>query len=78
MAPRSPSTWSSGVTTSLKTDFKAKDLIGKGSGESVQMGFQGQGWVLVQPSEGRIAAAAPAAGGGGGGAAGGIGGLLRG
>ncbi len=67
-------TWSSGVTTSLKTDFKAKDLIGKGSGESVQMGFQGQGWVLVQPSEGRIAAA-PAGGTRGGG---GLGGLLNG
>ena len=67
-------TWSSGVTTSLKTDFKAKDLIGKGSGESVQMGFAGQGWVLVQPSEGRIAAA-PAGGSSGGG---GLGGLLNG
>jgi uncharacterized protein (AIM24 family) len=69
-------TWSSGVTTSMKTDFNVKNLIGKGSGESVQMAFQGEGWVLVQPSEGRIVAAAP--GGGGGGAAGGIGGLLRG
>ena len=55
-------TWSSGVTSSLKTDFKAKNLIGRGSGESVQLAFQGQGWVLVQPSEGRIVA--PAAGGG--------------
>jgi uncharacterized protein (AIM24 family) len=72
-------TWSSGVSTSLKTDFKMKDLIGRSSGESVQMAFSGQGWVLVQPSEGRIASAAPAGGGGGGGgAAGGLGGLLRG
>lgn len=47
-------TWSSGVTTSIKTDFKMKNLIGRGSGESVQMAFQGQGWVLVQPSEGQI------------------------
>jgi uncharacterized protein (AIM24 family) len=69
-------TWSSGVQTSMKTDFKMKDLIGKGSGESIQMAFSGQGWVLVQPSEGRITAAAPA--GGGGGAAGGLGGMLRG
>jgi uncharacterized protein (AIM24 family) len=59
-------TWSSGVTTSIRTDFKMKDLIGKSSGESVQMAFGGQGWVLVQPSEGRIASA-PAAGGQGGG-----------
>ena len=59
-------TWSSGVSTSIKTDFKMKNLIGRGSGESIQMAFQGQGWVLVQPSEGRITAA-PASGGGGGG-----------
>jgi uncharacterized protein (AIM24 family) len=50
-------TWSEGVTTSMKTDFKMKNLMGRGSGESIQMGFQGQGWVLVQPSEGRIEAA---------------------
>jgi uncharacterized protein (AIM24 family) len=59
-------TWSSGVTTSLKTDFKAKNLIGRGSGESIQMAFQGQGWVLVQPSEGRVAVTGAQGGGGGG------------
>jgi len=47
-------TWSSGVQTGIKTDFKMKNLIGRGSGESVQMAFTGQGWVLVQPSEGRV------------------------
>ncbi|HEY8865610.1 MAG TPA: AIM24 family protein [Solirubrobacteraceae bacterium] len=57
-------TWSSGVTSSLRTDFKAKNLIGRGSGESLQVAFQGQGWVLVQPSEGRVV---PTTGGGGGG-----------
>jgi uncharacterized protein (AIM24 family) len=59
-------TWSSGVTTGIRTDFKMKNLIGRGSGESVQMSFTGQGWVLVQPSEGRVTAAAPASSGGGG------------
>jgi uncharacterized protein (AIM24 family) len=59
-------TWSQGVSTSIKTDFKMKDLMGRSSGETVQMGFSGQGWVLVQPSEGRIAAA-PQTGGSGGG-----------
>jgi uncharacterized protein (AIM24 family) len=49
-------TWSSGVTTSVKTDFKMKNLIGRGSGETVQMAFSGQGWVLIQPSEGRLGA----------------------
>ncbi len=46
-------TWSEGVTTQIKTDLKLKNLVGRGSGESVQMAFSGQGWVLVQPSEGR-------------------------
>jgi uncharacterized protein (AIM24 family) len=60
-------TWSSGVSTSVRTDVNLKTLIGRGSGETVQMAFQGQGWVLVQPSEGRIASAGAAGGGGGGG-----------
>src|ERR671929_1212446 len=59
-------TWSSGVSTSIKTDFKMKNLVGRGSGESIQMAFHGQGWVLVQPSEGQIKAAAGAGAGGGG------------
>jgi uncharacterized protein (AIM24 family) len=59
-------TWSSGVTTSLKTDFKMKNLIGRGSGETIQLAFAGQGWVLVQPSEGRVTAAAASGSGGGG------------
>src|SRR4051812_18918139 len=58
-------TWSSGVTVGLKTDFKMKNLIGRGSGESVQLAFQGQGWVLVQPSEGRVQPVASSSGGGG-------------
>ncbi len=57
-------TWSSGVSANLKTDFKAKNLIGKSSGETLQMAFSGQGWVLVQPSEGRPVVAS---GGGSGG-----------
>ncbi|HKG63566.1 MAG TPA: AIM24 family protein [Solirubrobacteraceae bacterium] len=65
-------TWSSGVTTGIKTDVNLKNLIGRGSGESVQMSFQGQGWVLVQPSEGQIHAAATQSSG-----SGGLGGLLN-
>jgi uncharacterized protein (AIM24 family) len=41
------------VQTTLRTDVQAKSLIGLGSGESFQLGLSGQGWVLVQPSEGR-------------------------
>jgi len=47
-------TWSSGVTQTVRTDFKMKNLIGKGSGETIQLAFSGQGWVLVQPSEGAV------------------------
>ena len=43
-----------------------KNLIGRGSGETFQMSFQGQGWVLVQPSEGRIVPVAQNSSGGGG------------
>jgi uncharacterized protein (AIM24 family) len=61
--PQAAITWSSGVTTSFKTDIKMKDFLGKGSGEQVQLAFAGQGWVLVQPSEGTVKGAAGATGG---------------
>jgi uncharacterized protein (AIM24 family) len=66
-------TWSSGVQTGLKTDFKMKNLVGRGSGESIQMSFSGQGWLLVQPSEGRVTASTS----GGSNSSGGLGGLLN-
>jgi uncharacterized protein (AIM24 family) len=70
-------TWSEGVTTSIRTDFKlVKNLTGRGSGETVQMGFSGSGWVLVQPSEGRVEAAGGNSGGGGSGGV--LGNLLNG
>jgi uncharacterized protein (AIM24 family) len=47
-------TWSGGVSTAIKTDVNLKTFIGRGSGETLQMAFSGQGWVLVQPSEGRV------------------------
>jgi uncharacterized protein (AIM24 family) len=65
--PSAAITWASSVQTSIKTDVNLKTLIGRGSGETVQMAFSGAGWVLVQPSEGRVQAAAPGGGGGGGG-----------
>jgi uncharacterized protein (AIM24 family) len=64
--PQAAITWASSVQTSLKTDIKLKNLVGRGSGESIQMSFAGAGWVLVQPSEGRVHAAAGGSGGGGG------------
>jgi len=52
--PQAAIVWSGGVKTSVKTDMGFKTFTGRGSGESVQMAFSGDGWVLVQPSEGRI------------------------
>jgi uncharacterized protein (AIM24 family) len=62
--PQAAITWASSVTTHLKADVNLKNLIGRGSGESMQLGFQGAGWVLVQPSEGQ-AGVQPASGGAG-------------
>jgi uncharacterized protein (AIM24 family) len=56
--PQAAIAWSGGVQTNLRTDMQAKTLIGLGSGESFQLGFSGEGWVLVQPSEGRPAVSA--------------------
>lgn len=44
--------WSAHLQTQLKTSFKAGALIGRGSGEAVQVAFHGNGFVIVQPSEG--------------------------
>jgi uncharacterized protein (AIM24 family) len=63
--PQAAITWASSVKTGVKTDIKLKNFIGRGSGESVQMSFAGQGWVLVQPSEGRIFGNPAGSGGGG-------------
>jgi uncharacterized protein (AIM24 family) len=63
--PQAAITWASSVQTGIKTDIKLKNFIGRGSGESVQMSFAGPGWVLVQPSEGRVYG--PASGGSSGG-----------
>jgi len=50
--PQAAITWSSGIRTAVKTDVNLKTLIGRASGETLQMEFSGNGWVLVQPSEG--------------------------
>ncbi len=60
--PQAAITWSSGVKTAVKTDVNLKTLIGRGSGETLQMQFSGDGWLLVQPSEGRVDVAASASG----------------
>jgi uncharacterized protein (AIM24 family) len=75
--PQAAITWSQGLETSVKTDVSVKNLIGRGSGESFQMAFSGKGWLLIQPSEGRVAAPSQA-GGSGSGAGGTLGKILSG
>ncbi|MFL5826157.1 MAG: AIM24 family protein [Thermoleophilaceae bacterium] len=76
--PQAAITWSSGLSTQVKTDVNLKSLIGRASGETIQLGFQGSGWVLVQPSEGRVSASANGGGSGGGGTKGLLGNVLGG
>ncbi len=46
--------WSIELQTSIIKSFTAGSLIGRGSGEAFQVAFGGQGFVIVQPSEGAI------------------------
>ena len=73
--PQAAITWSSSVQTHVKSDVNMKTLIGRGSGETIQVGFSGDGWVLVQPSEGLVKGAAAATNQGGGGGSGILGNL---
>lgn len=51
--PQAAVCWSTTLQPTLKNDFKMGSLIGRGSGESFQLAFHGQGFVVVQPSEGQ-------------------------
>jgi uncharacterized protein (AIM24 family) len=70
--PQAAITWSGNLQTTVKTDVNLKTFIGRGSGETIQVSFSGSGWLLIQPSEGRVAAS------GSGGAKGALGNLLGG
>lgn len=43
--------WSDGLNINIKTDVNLKTLIGKSSGETFQMEFKGNGFVIIQPFE---------------------------
>ena len=49
--PNATVAWSDGLMPELKTDVSLKTFFGRGSGESIQMRFQGAGFVVVQPYE---------------------------
>ena len=46
--------WSSSLQTRLVRTAGASALIGRGSGEAFQLAFQGQGFLIVQASEGAV------------------------
>jgi uncharacterized protein (AIM24 family) len=43
--------WTTGLDLKARRTVKASALIGRGSGEALQIGFKGRGFVVVQPSE---------------------------
>ena len=49
--PNATVAWSGGLYPELKTDVSFKTFLGRGSGESLQMKFDGDGFVVVQPFE---------------------------
>ena len=49
--PNATVAWSGNLSPDIVTDISLGTLFGRGSGESVQMKFSGNGWVVVQPYE---------------------------
>jgi uncharacterized protein (AIM24 family) len=49
--PNATVAWSGHLAPDIHTDISLGTLVGRGSGESVQMRFKGDGWVMVQPYE---------------------------
>lgn len=49
--PNATVAWSGSLVPEFRTDISFKTFLGRGSGESIQMVFQGQGFVVVQPQE---------------------------
>lgn len=49
--PNATVAWSGSLSPTIKTDISIKTFIGRGSGESIQLKFEGSGWVLIQPYE---------------------------
>lgn len=49
--PNATVAWSGNLTPNFKTDISLKTFFGRGSGESIQMKFEGDGFVVIQPYE---------------------------
>ena len=49
--PNATVAWSGNLQPDLKTDVSLKTFVGRSSGESLQMAFKGDGFVVIQPYE---------------------------
>ncbi len=49
--PNATICWSGNLQPEFKTDVSLKTFFGRGSGESIQMEFSGDGFVVIQPYE---------------------------
>jgi uncharacterized protein (AIM24 family) len=49
--PNATIAWSGNLSPEFRTDVSMKTFVGRGSGESIQMEFRGDGFVIVQPFE---------------------------
>ena len=49
--PNATVAWSGALVPEFKADVSLKTFLGRGSGESIQMSFCGEGFVVVQPYE---------------------------
>lgn len=49
--PNATVAWSGNLNPQFQTDITLKTFVGRGSGESIQMRFEGDGFVIVQPYE---------------------------
>lgn len=49
--PNATVAWSGSLSPEIVTDMSLGTLVGRGSGETLQLKFAGEGWVVVQPYE---------------------------
>ena len=49
--PNATVAWSGGLSPEVVANLSFGALLGRGSGESIQLKFKGEGWVVVQPYE---------------------------
>ncbi len=49
--PNATVAWSGSLAPDIRTDISFKTFLGRGSGESIQLKFEGNGWVVLQPFE---------------------------